>query len=409
MTRSRRDFLRTSAAATIGGFALSTVAGTQSAAQETLNIAGFERTDADIDPDAPWQPVSDRKVKMGLVGFGLCQFSVQFGLQHHPNVEIVAVSDLIPERCAALARAANCEKTYPSLEEMVKDKEIEAIYVATDAPGHARHCLEVLRHDKHVATACPAVYGSDQLEIAEELLETVNKTGLIYAMFETSAYSDKCYAMRKIYQAGGFGEIVYSEGEYIHFMPISYPSFNNWRVGLPPMYYPTHSTAFYCAVADGSFTEVSCMGYESRTTPAQENVYGNKFTSEIALMRMNKGGSARMSCAWDIQGYHAEDGRNFGEKGSYITQFNGSSEASEIVAKLKLKKPQLPPGVTPGGHGGSHGYLGNDFVESILLNRRPVVDIVMALNMSVPGIIAHQSALKGGELMNIPQYTRESG
>ena len=34
----------------------------------------------------------------------------------------------------------------------------------------------------------------------------------------------------------------------------------------------------------------------------------------------------------------------------------------------------------------------------------PLVDIAQALNMTVAGIIAHQSALKGGEIMKIPQY-----
>ena len=323
MTTSRRNFLKTNVA-TFGGLALSTVAGTQStAAQELKNIAGFDETRTDMDPDLPWQPVSDRKIKMGLVGFGFCQFATQFGLQNHPNVEIVAVSDLFPDRCAALVQAAKCKKTYPSLEEMVKDKTIEAIFVATDAPSHARHCLEVLRHGKHVATAVPAVW--DNLEVAEELLETVNKSGLIYTMFETSAYRDNCYAMQKIYNAGGFGEIAYSEGEYYHYGVGKIDSYKSWRIGLPPLYYPTHSTAYYCAVTGGSFTEVSCMGYVSRTTPQPENnAYGNKFTSEVALMRTSKGGSARMSCVWDVQGYgDSETGRNFGEKGSFITQFNG--------------------------------------------------------------------------------------
>ncbi len=81
---------------------------------------------------------------MGIVGFGVCQFGAAFSLQDHPNVEVVAVSDLFPDRCQALAKACRCEKTYPSLEEMVKDDKIEAIFVATDAPSHARHCIEVL-------------------------------------------------------------------------------------------------------------------------------------------------------------------------------------------------------------------------------------------------------------------------
>ncbi|MCL2743925.1 MAG: Gfo/Idh/MocA family oxidoreductase [Planctomycetaceae bacterium] len=403
----RRDFLKASAAA-IGGLTLSTAAGTQAAAQELKTVKGFDETQTDIDPDQPWKPVSDRKIKMGLVGYGYCKFSTSFGLQNHPNVEVVAVSDLFPDRCAELSKVAKCEKTYPSLEEMVKDKNIEAIFVATDAPSHARHCIEILRHGKHAATAVPATW--DNLDVAEELFETVNKSGLIYTMFETSAYRDNCFAMRKIYRAGGFGEIVYSEGEYVHHSVGTIGSYNGWRVGLPPQYYPTHSNAYYCAVTDGSFTEVSCMGYRSGLSPRpEENKYGNKFTSEIALMRTSNGGSSRMAVAWDIQGYYAEDGRNFGENGSYLNNaFNGSKEANALVSKLKLKKPQLPPGVAAGGHGGSHGYLGNDFVEAILLNRRPLVDIVMALNMSVPGVISHRSALKDGELMKIPQFKRKT-
>ena len=69
-----------------------------------------------------------------------------------------------------------------------------------------------------------------------------------------------------------------------------------------------------------------------------------------------------------------------------------------------LGKPALPPDVRPGGHGGSQGYLGHEFVMSILVQRRPLVDIVWALNMTAAGIVAHQSALKDGELLKIPQY-----
>ena len=57
-----------------------------------------------------------------------------------------------------------------------------------------------------------------------------------------------------------------------------------------------------------------------------------------------------------------------------------------------------------GGHGGSHGYLMNEFVTAILQNRKPLVDIAQALNMTVAGIVAHQSALKDGELRKIPQF-----
>ena len=82
-------------------------------------------------------------------------------------------------------------------------------------------------------------------------------------MFETSCFREDLYAMRKIYQAGGLGRIVYSEGEYYHYGVEEIDSYKGWRIGLPPQYYPTHSNAYYCGVTDGSFTEVSCMGIPS--------------------------------------------------------------------------------------------------------------------------------------------------
>src|SRR5690606_15189211 len=160
----------------------------------------------------------DRRLRVGIVGHGVCQFGAAFSFQDHPNVEITAVSDLIPERCAALAKACRCSKTYPSLEELVKDDRVEAVFVATDAPSHARHCLEVLKHGKHVAVAVPAAFGS--IEEGEQLLEVVrNNKGLKYMMFETSCFRKNLYEMKTIYEAGGFGEVVYSEGEYWHYSP----------------------------------------------------------------------------------------------------------------------------------------------------------------------------------------------
>ena len=88
-----------------------------------------------------------------------------------------------------MARKAKCEKTYPSLEEMVRDDSIEAIYCPTDAPAHAKHAVLCMEHGKHVATAVPAFWGD--IEDAERLLECCRKNkGLVYAMFETSVFHD---------------------------------------------------------------------------------------------------------------------------------------------------------------------------------------------------------------------------
>jgi predicted dehydrogenase len=313
---------------------------------------------------------------------------------------VVAVSDLIPDRCAALAKAARCSKTYPSLEELVKDDNIEAVFIATDAPSHSRHAMEALRHGKHVASAVPAFLGS--LEEADKLYEAVKTSGKKYMMFETSAFLEDTYAMRQIYNAGGLGKIAYAEGEYFHYMPVPLDSYKGWRVGLPPQFYPTHSNAYYICVTGGTFTEVSCLGIKSSLKDFQPgaNSYKNLFGTEIALFRTNEGGMSRMGVSWDTPGAEAVSGRVRGQQGSFNLKYDGLDKTLP-----NLVRPPLPPQVSPGGHGGSQGRLTDEFISAILQDRKPLVDIAMALNLTVSGFIAHQSALKDGELMKIPQYT----
>jgi predicted dehydrogenase len=392
---TRRSVLRALGAGSLA-LGMTSLAG----AADEKPIQGFEKEKAAAGASAGWKPFSDRKIRVGLVGYGVCRFAAAFGFQDHPNVEVVAVSDLMPDRCAALAKVTRCEKTYPSLEEMVKDDKIEAIFVATDAPQHAKHCIEVLKHGKHVASAVPACFGS--LEEGDQLFEAVKKAkGLKYMMYETSAYHADLHAMRTIYNAGGLGKLVYAEGEYYHYMDTPIDSFKGWRIGLPPQFYPTHSNAYYVSVNNGSFTEVSCMGMPSvvEHLKAENNVYKNPFGTEIALFRTSEGGSARMAVSWDTPGAHGEMGRIRGQRGTFYGKYQGLEKTLPDTTR-----PPLPPGMEAGGHGGSHGHLTNEFVHAILQDRKPLVDICQALNMTASGIVAHQSALKDGELLKIPQY-----
>ncbi len=382
----RRDFLEKLGLASLG-----TAAGGMAAA--------YVQAEQPANPKK-WEPVSDRKIRFGIVGYGVCRFGAAFGFQDHPNVQIVAVSDLIPERRDGLMQACRCNKSYESLEVLVKDPQIEAVFVATDAPSHARHCMEVLNHGKHVMTAVPATWGS--LEDAEKLLETVRRTGLKYMMAETSCYRADCWAIRQIYRAGGFGRLVYSEGEYYHHSTTPIDSFRQWRKGSPPLWYPTHSTAYYVGVTGKRFTSVSCVGFRGQLPAYQPeaNQYQNTFTDEIALFQTSEGGASRMSMCKSVFGLVKEVGRVYGERGWMDeTGYHGTLQELPDIAR-----PALPPSVPPGGHGGSHGHLAHEFITAILEDRDPVVNIYEALAMTVPGIIAHQSALRDGETMKIPQF-----
>ena len=385
----RREFLETLSLGSVGTMLVANQANQASAADAPK-------------PEKIWKPFSERKVRVGIVGYGVCRFGAEFGFQDHPNVEVVAVSDLLPERRDGLMKACRCAKSYESLEELAKDPKIEAVFVATDAPHHPRHCMEVMNHGKHAMTAVPATFGS--IEEGEQLLETVRRTGMKFMMAETSYFHAECYAMRQVYRAGGLGRIVYSEGEYFHYCPTPIDSYKGWRIGLPPLWYPTHATAYYVGVTGKRFTSVSCGGFRAGLPAFQPggNRYNNPFTDEIALFETSEGGTSRIGVFWSVHGKVEETGRVYGERGWMpSTRYHGTLEDLP-----DLTRPALPPTVQPGGHGGSHGYLCHEFISSILENREPAVNIYEALALTVPGIVAHQSALKDGERLKIPQYER---
>ena len=364
-------------------------------------IPGFEKEKYPISEGGGWRSVSDRKIKVGIAGYGLCRFGGAFFYQNHPNVEVVAATDLDAGRCAALAKAVGAPKTYPSCEEMIKDKSIEAIYIATDAPSHARLATMALLHDKHVVSAVPAVFGFEAEGDAEELFNAVKKSGMKYMMNETSTFHADLYEKRMQYQAGALGKVIYSEGEYYHDFGKGLRGYNpkngkidlmGWRRGLVPMWYPTHSAAYYTSITGGRFTSVSCLGTKSLYEEFQKenNSYQNPFGTEVAMYRTNGGGVSRMVVGWDMKDAHGEKGRVYGQK-PHNKKINGS-------------RPPLPPSVGGRSHGGAHGHLTNNFIESILLDKQPIVGISDALNMTLSGVIAHKSALKEGEWMEIPQY-----
>ena len=84
---SRRSFLHA-----VGLSAAAMGLGGAVSAQEKPKIPGFEEDPADPNAAKKWEPVSDRKIRVGIVGYGTCRFGAAFGFQDHPIVDVVAVS-----------------------------------------------------------------------------------------------------------------------------------------------------------------------------------------------------------------------------------------------------------------------------------------------------------------------------
>jgi predicted dehydrogenase len=411
-THSRRDFMKNSGKA-IGGLALAgAMAGTLPGSSMAVNTA-------------------PKKVRIGVVGGG---FGASFFWHQHPDCIVEAVSDLREDRRKKLVETYQCSKVYNSLEELVLDKNIDAVAIFTEAPNHVKHCVLTMKHGKHVICAVPA---ANTMEGAFELAATVEKTGLTYMMAETTYYKQSTITARKWYEEGKFGELFFCQAEYHHPGP-TYPPKNSlwmdekgnptWRYQSPPMIYPTHTNAFITGVTGEKLVEVTCLGVGNEATLKRENRYNNPFCCETAFYTTDRGHAFRGSQYWSGAMGQVERAEWFGMKMSFLMASPHGLKPTVVTARDKsghdeagfaFSEPQIehieipkwyetdmlpePLRHNKGGHEGSHPFLTHEFVDALVHGRKPVIDIHESLAYTVPGIIANQSSLQGGKQMKIPQ------
>jgi predicted dehydrogenase len=370
---------------------------------------------------------SDRKIRIGIIGGG---FGTSFYFHEHPNSIVEAVSDLRADRREILMKVYKCSKSYESLEKLILDPKVEAVFIATEAPNHANHVIASLKAGKHVLCAVPAAW---TLEECAEIRDTVKSTGLTYMMAETSYYRQNTISSRKFYASGKFGHIFSAAAEYNH--PVSEGSAllfekgkPNWRYGIPPMHYPTHCTSFLISVTGERLTNVSCLGWGDKSPMLTNNRYKNPFCNETAFFQTNHGNPFRVEVNWRGALRNVERGEWRGTKMSFYTGY-GDNDGSTIVRledrsgvdeggyqnqenviekynqPIWWKTDMLPKALQHDSyHDGSHTFITHEFIDSLVNNRQPAVNIYEAIAYTAPGIVAHQSALKGGEHMKIPSF-----
>jgi predicted dehydrogenase len=393
---TRRGFLKTGAMAAAGTFAAGTLY--QAAAQAPA-----------------WEQTSEKKIRIGVVGGG---FGMGFHWHEHPNCIVEAVSDLRPVRRKQLMAKYKCEKPYESLEKLILDPKIDAVAVFTGAPDHARHVLDCMAHGKHAISAVPACLS---LEEAAKMKEAKERTGLTYMMAETSYYRSPTITARRLFKDGKFGELVYSEAEYYHpgiGWATNYLSTREgkrtWRWGLPPMFYPTHSTAFLVGVTGERLVKVSCIGTRRESDAAfrnGDNQYNSPFANGMGMFLTDQGHPFRCNVCWDIHG-HGERAQWLGSNGAMYMAGSAGQPFSLRTDDQNLSSApsyihMLPPKMRyDSGHGGSHPFITNEFIMALVEERAPAIDLYEALAYTVPGLVAHASSFKDGEQLDIPNFDR---
>lgn len=366
-----------------------------------------------------------KKVRVGVVGG---RFGLTFHFHLHPNSAVEAVSDLIPDRRDALMKTYKCSKSYNSLEELIKDPKVDAVAIFTGVPDHAKHTLACLNAGKHVLCAVPAAYTIDE---CYKILRAVKKTGLTYMMAETSYYNQQTIAARELYKKGAFGNILGAAAHYYHpGLEVLFWDENKkrtWRYGLPPIHYCTHSTSRLISITGDRLAGVSCLGWGDDSPILKDNIYKNPFWKETAFFKTKNNLPFEVGVLWRGAIEGTDRGEIYGDKLSFYDGYKklpthiikatdkfgveegGFAEAEpeyqEFTVPEYWKTDMLPaPLRRNSGHRGSHTFLTHEFIDSIVNNRKPVIDIYESLAYTAPGIIAHKSALKNGEYMKIPDF-----
>jgi predicted dehydrogenase len=391
-------------------------------------------------------------MRIGICGIG--RFAPCFIplFKAHPLVDEVVLADLIPERAHTAAEAYGIERVLGSLDELC-ESDVDAIAILTQRQLHGPQAIQALEAGKHVYCAVPMGISLDEIG---KIVETVERTGLLYMMGETSYYYPSTLYCRKRFQQGAFGRFVYAEAQYLHDMDHFYASFRHsggpdWTrvAGLPPMYYPTHSTSMVLSVTGARATHVSCLGlvddHSDEIFRAGNNLWDNVFSNESALMRTSDGGVVRINemrrVGWfggnsvymSLFGTEASFEENaistcWASKGRAQKPLDITREltCAPMVGHVELSEDvkgqvgeEFFMGVTsvhpierlpdtfrglPNGHYGSHQFLVDDFCRAWADHTLPPCHVWNAAKWNAPGLVAHESAKQDGKVLEIPDF-----
>ncbi|MGM9471556.1 Gfo/Idh/MocA family protein [Pseudarthrobacter sp. YS3] len=389
---------------------------------------------------------------LGVVGVG--QFGGQFAhlFNLHPGVSAVYVVDELPERAAEAVERHHLAGSMAGFEDLLAS-DVDAVAIFTQRWTHGPLVEQALRAGKHVYSAVPMAVSEEEIA---RIIDAVRETGLVYMMGETSYYNPATVYARRQLSAGKFGRNFYSEGDYVHDMDLGfydayqYSGGDRWKetASYPPMLYPTHAVGGVLGAIPAHAVSVSCVGVKDDRNDGvfdkDISMFGNDFSNATALFELNDGGVMRTNEMRRV-GYpsHIRESRFrfFGTEASFeqlakVTVWQDKenvhdiSEQFETRPSMSLDDPSLAnvapelrdafvSGLSPvhdaerlpaefrgapNGHEGSHHFLVDDFVTAVNAGTLPPVNAWVAARFTLPGIVAHASAIRGGERLPIRDF-----
>ncbi len=371
--------------------------------------------------------MSDDKVKMAMVGLGFgAEFIPIYGA--HPDAEVVAVCRRNEAAMNKLADQFGIEKRYTDFEQVLADPDVQCVHINSPIGDHAWMSLRALDAGKHVMCTVPM---ATTLEECRQIVEKVHATGLKYMMAETVVYSREFLFIKEMYENGELGKIQHLAASHPQDMD-GWPDY--WQKMIP-MHYATHVVSPCLGLVNGLAEYVSCFGSGTVRDDIVEKS-GNRFAVESCHIKIKD--TDLTAHVWrflyDVARQYRESFDVYGTKKSFEwtlienephvihTAKKPENEIPEKVevpdfAKLlpePIQRFTLPQEihdaehlsfVQGGGHGGSHPHMVHEFVSAVREDRDPRPNAVTSANWTCVGICAHESALKGGEIVRLPEFT----
>src|SRR5215207_8421811 len=393
-----------------------------------------------------------RVLSLGILGAG--QFAGSFAtlFRRHPDVEDIWVADLRADRAATLVSSEGLSGIFDDFDAMLAS-DVDSVAIFTQRWTHGPLVVEALKAGKHVYSAVPMAL---TLQEAEQIVDLVLETGLTYMMGETSYYNPATIYARQKLAENAFGRVFYSEGDYVHDMDLGfyaayqYSGGEKWQAtaSYPPMLYPTHSVGGVLGALPAHAVSVSALGVVDHRGDGvfdrSVSQFDNDFSNASALFELSDGGIMRINEMRRV-GYpsHIRESRFrfFGTEASFeqlatVTYWQDKQGVTDISDEID-SRPSMSPddpslahvapelrdsfisghsavhdvsrlpdsfrGV-PTGHEGSHHFLVDDFARAVETGTMPPINAWTAARFTVPGIIAHQSAVQGGARLHVPDF-----
>ena len=356
-----------------------------------------------------------KKIKIGVLGGYRGTGMINF-CKFYDGAEVVAICDKSEE--VLKRQEESCKGLgvtfYSDFDDFI-NHDMDAVVLANYANEHAPFAIRALNKGLHVFSE---VLPCQTMKEAVELIETVEKSGKIYAYGENYCYMLAPYEMTKLYRQNKIGEIEYAECEYAHncdkiWPSIAYGDPDHWRNNMYATFYCTHSLG--PIIHATGLRPVSVVGWEIQDHGRSEG-HGAKHAGaglEIvtlengAIVRSLHGGLYKSSKWYKIDGSKgrmesAREDTNLGDVDRIYINYDEKERAYK-TKKVETYIPEVDEKVKSFGHSGSDFFSMYHFVEKIKGNKdADIIDVYEAMDMFLPGLFAFRSILKGGIPMEIP-------